>query len=372
MHAGRRTVAVIRPSEARNLHVHTPQQAKQVLHATHSRQTTVHREGNDLVTQVSVVDLETQVHLCDFFGRYSAVIAAVIPEAIAGDISFALRLQGGKLPETLSPDARQLYDQALIALQRDENSYEQALPLFERAKRLDERSPLPWAGLAEAQIRKYNATKQPSVLDEARHSVLAAENLNPDSARVRLVAGLLRSATGENEQALQDFQRVQELEPRNTDAFLRMAKIYEDLHETDKAIENYRKAIVLDPGSYRPYHRIGVLYYYLGRYTEAAEQFQKSIDRAPRFEEYSNLGATLDELGRDAEAERALLKSLQIQENADALNNMGAMRAYQKKDEEALGYYLRSVAMDPSDYVSVENIGDSYRRLGRLRKARKA
>ena len=140
-----------------------------------------------------------------------------------------------------------------------------------------------------------------------------------------------------------------------------------------QAIEAYQKAIELDPDYYAGYHGLGVLYYYLGNYPEAARQFQKSIERAPGlFDEYTNLGAVLDELGQDTEAEKALLTSLKLRETPEALNNMGAIRAYQKKDVEAIAYYKRAVALDPSNYIYLENLADSNRRLGRVRDANAA
>jgi tetratricopeptide (TPR) repeat protein len=101
--------------------------------------------------------------------------------------------------------------------------------------------------------------------------------------------------------------------------------------------------------------------------------FQNSIQRDPcLFDEYTNLGAALDELGRDTEAEKALLTSLKLHETPRALNSMGALRAYQKKDVEAIAYYKRAVALDPSNYIYLENLADSNRRLGRVRDANAA
>ena len=159
-------------------------------------------------------------------------------------------------------------------------------------------------------------------------------------------------------------------DPQDADALRRIAEVYDKLKMPAQAIAAYQKAIQLDPDYYAGYHGLGVFYYYHGDYTQAAEQFQKSIERAPGlFDEYANLGAALDELGRDAEAEKALLTSLKLHETTPALNNMGAMRAYQGRDEEAVAYYKRAIAMDPTSYISVENLADSQRRLGRVHEA---
>jgi serine/threonine protein kinase/tetratricopeptide (TPR) repeat protein len=373
MSSGHRTVVVIPPSEILDRHIHTPAQAREVLHATHALQTSVKREGDDLVAQGTVIDLSTQTPLREFAGRYSPTTIGTMPAAFAGAVSMALRLRGPVIPDTVSSAATPAYDQGLYLLRRDRRSFDEAIALFEQAARLDPRSPLPLAGLVEANVMKFDETHQESRLDDARRSLRAAESLSPDSPRVRMAAGLLKGTASQYEQALEDYRSVQDHEPRNVDVLLRIAGVYDKLQMPSQAIEAYQKAIELDPGYYAGYHGLGVLYYYHGNYTEAARQFQKSIERAPGlFDEYTNLGGTLDELGRDAEAEQALLTSLKLRQTGTALNNMGAMRAYQKRDEEAAAYYKQAVALDPSEYIYLENLADSYRRLGRVREANAA
>jgi adenylate cyclase len=48
------------------------------------------------------------------------------------------------------------------------------------------------------------------------------------------------------------------------------------------------------------------------------------------------------------------------------------MRAYQKRDAEAVAYYKQAVALNPSEYIYLENLADSYRRLGQVREANTA
>ena len=218
--SGPRPVAVVSPTEAKNNNVQTPEQAKQVLHATHALATTVHREGADLVLQGSVIDLNTQVPVQKFGGRYSPATVGTMPEAVAGAISASLRLQGPATAEALSQPATVFYDRGLYLLRRDAESFDEAIPQFEQAARLDPKSPLPLAGLAEANIMKFQATAADASFEEAQRFLTAAESLNPDSVSVLLAAGLLHQTTGQYEKALEDFRRVQDLEPRNAEAFL--------------------------------------------------------------------------------------------------------------------------------------------------------
>jgi tetratricopeptide (TPR) repeat protein len=365
--SGRQAVAVISPSEALSNNVQTPEQAKQVLHATHALQTRVHREGDELAFQASVIDLSTHVPVRELSGRYSPATVGSMPEALAGAVSVALRLHRPAVAETLSPEATVFYDRGLYLLRKDLQSFDEAIPQFEQAARLNPRSPLPLAGLTEAEIMKFDLTAAEGPIQDAQRFLNVAESLNPDSVSVLLAAGLLHQSTGQYEKALEDFRRVQDLEPRNADAFLRGASVYSALDMSDKAIEDYRKAIELEPDYYKPYIKLGAFYYYHGRYLEAAEQFQKTIDRAPGlFDAYTDLGAAMSDLGRDQDAEQALLTSLKLRETARAWNSLGAIRAYQKQDANAIKYYTRAVTMAPGEYVYWLNLGDSNRRSGRL------
>lgn len=367
----RRTVAVISPSEALDSGVQKPEQAREILHATHALQTKVHKEGDEFVAEGAVIDLVTQAHVRDFYGRYSSATIGMLPGALAGEVSLALRLRVPVTSDGLSTAATAPYDRGLYLLRSDDQSFEDAIVLFEEANRLDSRSALPLAGLVEAKVLKFRATSDSRDVEDAQRFLRAAESLSPDSVRVRLAAGLLNETAGQYEKALEDYRRVQDIEPRNIDALLRIARVYAAINMPDKAVQAYQQAIELEPLYYKPYHGLGVFYYYRGEYPEAAENFQKSIDRAPGlFDEYTNLGAALSDLGRDSEAEEALLASLKLRESANALNSLGAIRAYQKRDIDAIVFYERAVRLDPHDYVYAQNLADSYRRLDRLADAK--
>lgn len=369
----RRTLVVIPPTEELRNSVQTSEQAHKILHATHALQTSVRREGDQYFVQASVIDLATLAHLGDFSARYSNATIGALPSALAGEVSLALRLRSAAVPESLSAEATPPYDKGLYLLRNDEQTYEEAIALFREAARLDPHSPLPQAALVEALVVKFNRTKEHSCLVEAQQALQEAESLNPDSARVRLADGLLNLTSGQLEKALEDYRRAQDLEPRNVDALLGIAAVYDKSDMPDKAAEAYKRAIGLDPGYYRPYQVQGVFFYNRGRLPDAAVQFQKVIERAPGvFNAYSNLGAIMTDLGNYTEAERALTQSLNLRVTAPALNNMGAIRAYQKRDSEAAEFFERAVAMEPFDYVTIDNLADSYRRLERTPAAREA
>jgi len=369
--SARRTLVVIPPGGNGGTAVQTPDQAIKVFHATHALRISLRREGTDYVAEGSVIDLGTGAHLRDFSTHYSEATIGALPSALASDVSLALQLQVAAVPEVLSTEATAPYDKGLYLLRNDRQTFEDAIVLFQEAARLDPRSPLPPAALADALVAKFEASRDHSSLEAAQQALQVAESLNPDSARVRLAAGLLNETAGQYEKALEDYRRARDLEPRNVDALLGIASVYDKVDMPDKAIEAYNGAIELDPAYFWPYEVQGVFFYNRGRYSEAAEQFRRVIERAPGIvNAYSNLGATLMDRGEYEEAEKVLMQALKLRETALALNNLGAIRAYQKRDAEAVDYYERAVAMSPSDYVNVENLADSYRRLGQTPAAR--
>jgi tetratricopeptide (TPR) repeat protein len=367
----RRTLVVISPEAVAKNDVQTPERASKILHATHALQTGLRREGEDYVAEGFVIDLATQTHVRDFSARYSRATIGALPSALAGEISRALKLRGAAVPESLSAEATGPYDRGLYLLRNDRQTFEDAITLFREAARRDPRSPLPPAALVEAQIIKYELTKDRDCLGEAQQALSEAESLNPDSSRVLLAEGRLNQAAGLDEKALEDYHRVQELEPRNIDALLRIASVYDKSEMPDKAVEAYRKAIDLDPAYFEAYEELGLFYYYRGKYPEAAQEFQKAIEKAPGVvDAYTSLGSVLGDLGQYDGAERALLASLKLSENTSALNNLGALRVYQQRDAEAVEYFHRAIAISPNDYLYFLNLGDCEWRLRRYSDAK--
>jgi tetratricopeptide (TPR) repeat protein len=227
--------------------------------------------------------------------------------------------------------------------------------------------------LVEALLVKYNSTKDRSCLEEAQQALRAAESLNPDSARVRFAGGRVNKVAGQYQKALEDFHRVQVLEPRNIEVLLQIASVYYAADMPEMATDSYHKAIQLDPGYYKSHEQLGAFYYFRGNYSAAAAEFREATYRAPgRPVAYSKLGAALMDLGRYDEAEAALLESLKLRETAAALNNLGATRVYQRRDGEAVEYFERAVKIDPNNYVNIVNLSDVYRRLGRQQQANAA
>jgi eukaryotic-like serine/threonine-protein kinase len=367
---GQRTVAVISPAKARELQIQTPEQAERVLHATHALQTTVRRDGQDLVVQGSVIDLQTQSKVREFSARYSPAMEGALAGALAGEVSTALNLRGSP-SEAISAAATEPYDRGLYYLRLEAQDVDEAMRSFQKAAELDPRSPLPLAGIVEAEISNFDDTHAAEHLTQAQQYLQTAESLGPDSARVHLAAGMLNSAMEQYLPALQEYQRVAELEPRNIEAFIRIGMVYDKLGMPEKAIGSYRHAIELDPTFYDSHEYFGVFYFHRGEFQQAAEEFQRVIELAPgMYNAYANLGASLENLGRIKEAEKAQQNAIALRKTPRALNNMGSLLLLEKRFADALPYLQQAALLTPNDYVVLLNLADSQRLLGRKKEAR--
>jgi tetratricopeptide (TPR) repeat protein len=363
LRGGRRTVAVIPPSRSAETRTDTPQQARDILHATHALKVAVRREaGGELSVQAVVINLNSQLPMTEFTVRYPRNNLGAMPTALTGLVRMAFRLQESSSEDKLSQAASEPYLNGIYFLNRDTNSFDEAITRFQQAARLDPNSALPAAGMSLALVQKFDSTKQKIYLEQAQEFVHTAQSRNPDSVRVLLASGRVSEKTSQYLNALQDYRRIMELEPRNVDALLGLASTYESLRDPEEAVKALRKAQELDPEYYRPYHLLGIFYDRHGRYLEAAEQFRKMMGRAPGLpDSYFALGAALTELERYKEAEEALQASINIRETAEGLNNLGAIRYFQGRHEEAAAYQKRALRYGPNNYLWLTNVADNLR-----------
>lgn len=369
----RATISVIPTSIVSASRVVTPEDAARLLHATHAMKMKFKRAGSDTVAEEVVLELKHSTAVGSFSGRYSPAMQGSISAALAAALAGALHLRRSPTADTIEATATAAYDRGLSYIKNQGGTFDDAISEFQQAATQDLHSPLPFTAMAEACLTKFDDTKDERFLQLARDYVAAAAARNPDSISVRMVSGRLDRVTGEYPKALEEFQRVQELDPDNLDSMLEIALLYDVQHMPDKAIQAYRQAIALDPDYCAAYLSFGGFYYERGDYLSAEDQFRKAVERAPgRADAYANLGAALTAQTKYQEAERVLKESLALREDAQNLNNLGATLAYERKDAEAVPYYRHALDLRPGDYRYWINIGDSERRLGHSFGATKA
>ena len=373
LHKGKSTIVVIPASDLASSNVRTPEQARKVLNATHVLQLTLARSDSGVSARAVIVDLSTLSPVKNFSARYTDFNLGDMPGALAGAVSSALHLNLPFQDDYLSPQATAAYDRGLSQLEPGERNYSDAIAFFQEAANQDPHSPLPLAGMAEAYFRQFQSTNDPKWLDEAGNALANAERVNPDSVAVHRAAGLIEMGTGKDAKALQEYQRILEIDPHDLEAILLCAEIYDVQHMPEQAVQMYRHAIAIAPEYFEPYELFGRFYLIRGEYGEAEEQFRQAVQKAPgRAHDYANLGGALLGECKCQDAVNMLQASLRIQPNPQILNNLGIAQAYLGEDAQAIDAFQSAVSSRPTNDLYLLNLGDSQRRLGKAAESQRS
>ena len=358
---------VISPREAERNNVDTPQKAKSILGATHVLETRLVRADGKLTVNASLTDLASGLTVGDpLNGTYNSGDTPALAKAIIATVTGAFRLQAGVPKESVSGPAYSYYVQGIELLRQDAYNADEAIPYLNKAIELDPHSALPVAGLADAQIKKFQKDGGQKWLDLAGANVALAKAINPDSVPVLLVSGSFQQEHGSYEHAIKDFTRATELDPNNPETWHRLAGAYDKANRTDEAIATYRKAMKAEPDYYANYLELGNLYWYRAQFREAEDQYQHVTKIAPNLSTgHMDLGLALMEEGRFQEAEEPLLQALRLRKSPQLLMNIGGLYYAQERYTEAAPFFEESVASGPPSAIRYRDLGDVYRHLGK-------
>lgn len=276
---------------------------------------------------------------------------------------------------TTVPDAYQYYAQGQGYLQRYEiaQNLDTAASLFKLALQQDPKYALAEAGLGEAYWRKYELTKDTRWADEAQTHAEAALKLNDKLAEVYSTLGMIHSGTGRYDEAIQDFQKAQEIDPINPDAYRGLAKTYQEMGRQNDSESTYLRAIAARPNYWGFHNDLGGLYFHSGRYDEAEKQFQIIVQLTPdNARGYNNLGAVAYAQKRYQEAAKMFEKAVAIKPTAPALSNLGTIYYTLGQYPEAARYYEQAIRLDGDETQYWHNLAAAYEWSNQPDKARAA
>jgi serine/threonine protein kinase/Flp pilus assembly protein TadD len=357
--------SVIPLGQSMKRHVKTAEKACQELRATHVLHGNLRQNGASITVSATVTAACSQQALKALVLEYDASEAGSLPVGLAGVVTRTLHLPPIASRGTLKAPSNRNYVAGLKYLQH-ESQVDKAIALLERAAAVDRHVPSIWAALAEAYRLKYNITNDPRYRLLAKKTSCKAESLDPDSAAVCRITGILRFDSGQYARAEEDFKRSIELEPSNPGGYRRLATAYERLDRPQDALETLLRAVEVAPYDFESYQRLGGFYLGFGQYEKAAEQLRTAVELNPREPAvHVNLASAYIELGQYANAERELRIALGINETPNALVDLAVALEYQGRNEEASIYERKAAALSPDNYLPWLNLGESCRRTGR-------
>jgi len=127
-------------------------------------------------------------------------------------------------------------------------------------------------------------------------------------------------------------------EDRKGMSYFRLANIYQEMGETDKAIESVEQSVKLMKKFYEGYFYLGSLLASQGNFTGARDAFENAIGGEP-----------------------AVV--------AKAYRHLAGLAEWEKDKAKALDYYLKALAVEPDDALTLLNVGSNMANQGQLESA---
>ncbi|NBC26664.1 MAG: protein kinase [Bacteroidetes bacterium] len=236
-----------------------------------------------------------------------------------------------------------------------------AIDSFKQSIELDPEFALAHAGLGQAYWRKYDYTRETNWLEQAEKEARAALEINSDLTEVNITMGVINTAFGRYEEAVEIFNDVLASDPTNADAYRELAWVYESLGEIEKAESTLKRSIQLKPDYWVGHNRLGAMYLDNNQFEHAIEKFKKVIELTPdNYTGYMNLGITYYKLGRYDDARSMFEKSLDLEETYDASSNLATLYYREGRYKEAARMFETALELRDSNYLLWGNLGSAY------------
>lgn len=333
----------------------------------------IQREGQDVRLTLNLIDTQ---HLRQ--------IGSIPLEDPAGDLAslqdqavtrlarlMNLNVTSAMLHEAsgVAPAAYESYLKALGYIQRYDKAgnLELAITDLQSAVQTDPRFALGYAELGEAYRIKNQVDPNPKWIELVSTNCERAVQLDDHLPTTYVTLGRLHSGLGKNDLALDEFQKALQVNPRNADAIMGMAGVYEHMGRIADAEANFKRAAALRPDYWDGYNSLGWFYYRQGRTADAVAQFRRVVELTPdNAAGYSNLAAALIDLGDPKslpEAESALTKSIQLSPSYPAYANLGNLYFSEKRYTEAAQMTRKALDLNDKDWAVWDNLLMSYQWL---------
>ena len=173
-------------------------------------------------------------------------------------------------------------------------------------------------------------------------------------------------------EALKNFDRALEVDPKDGLSYAGKSLIFLWLGEREKALESSKKAVRLSPDSEVTLVNLAYVYIELGMIDEAIAELKRLVSVKPKsWQGYYNLGYAYVVKNNFSEAANAFESAAKVNPNsAGILNNQGWCLWKLGKYAEASHIFERSLAVDSQFKDALFNLGLIYKASGRYEEAK--
>ena len=360
------SVMVVPSSELRGNHVKTIADARKVFNADLALTGSVQKNADSLQLTLNLTDAKTLRQQDSRILIVKPDEMAGIPQRLAGEIDSLVGVgstvrtqQNGPGETTRDSEAYKLYIQGDGALQS--RKWDEAIADLQRAVARDPEFTVAAAKLAEACVRKYNASQEIQWLTQA-DSILNQAGRNGQTPQVMFAQAMIWQATGKTERAAPLLRQLLQTQPDNVEVLDMLAETLKAAGRNKEAEETYQTAISLRPGDWPAYNEMANFYYRdLRDYQKAEAAYLAGIKVAPGIPAlHSNLGGLYFDLGRWDDAAREFRKSVElIPSYAFGHSNLGTVLFYEGKYAEAAHEDQEAANLEPAKHLWWGNLGDA-------------
>jgi tetratricopeptide (TPR) repeat protein len=173
--------------------------------------------------------------------------------------------------------------------------------------------------------------------------------------------------------AIEQYRKIVEIEPKDTDSWLLLGRLYKGAQDSVESEKAFRKALELDPSSEEALTGLAMVYSSLGDNKRAIEMLSQAAGRSPSMRSLTNLAEAFESVRDYANASQALRRALELEPaNLDLKRALAQDLLFANKLDEAVRTYTEITETDPKDSQSYLRISQIYRQMRDFQKARQA
>ena len=242
------------------------------------------------------------------------------------------------------------------------DNVEKAIQAFESATSIDPLYGDAYAGLAQAQMRRFEETKKSELLAPVAKTVERLKQVDQQHRLLSFLQGDLALKQGQYNKAVKAFTYSIEVSPNFLKGYLGLSDAYQETGQTLLAEKTLLDAFQIMPKNNQLLVNLGVYYYSYGNYLKAIDYFEKLSQQAPNnYIAYLNASACYYLVGNIEQAITTVQKAIDIEPTADSYANLGTMYFILKDYHNAVLAYEKMITINDSDYVKWGNLADAYR-----------
>ncbi|MHC0064486.1 tetratricopeptide repeat protein [Nostoc sp. UIC 10890] len=172
-------------------------------------------------------------------------------------------------------------------------------------------------------------------------------------------------------EALQDFDRAIELDPKYDWAIASRGQTYRSMKCYPEALQDFDRAIELNPKSDWAIANRGFTYRSMKRYPEALQDFDRAIELDPKYDwAITSRGQTYRSIKRYPEALQDFDCAIELDPKSDwAIANRGETYRLMERYPEALQDFDRAIELNPKSDWAIANRGETYHLMERYPEA---